>query len=67
MTENGLSPAHYPNGSADSAPLHTLCQQLNYQVEAFLAEDFKEEILRNTQLQCRHSLDIIHEALDRYP
>lgn len=73
MTENGLSSfttgSSYmqSNGSADAESLHTLCKRLHSQVEAFLAEDFKEEIFRNTQRQCRHSLSIIHEALEKYP
>ena len=48
-------------------PLRILCAQLHEQIEAFLQEDIQEERLKAVQAQCRHSLDIIQEALDRYP
>lgn len=54
------------NGDEPSS-LRALCVQLHEQVEAFLQEDFQEEILQHVQSQCRNSLQIISEALQRYP
>ncbi|KAL9104553.1 MAG: hypothetical protein Q9163_000527 [Psora crenata] len=53
------------NGEAH--PLRLLCTELHTKIEAFLQKDIEEERLRAVQAQCRHSLDIIHEALNRYP
>ena len=54
------------NGNS-SAPLRDLCAELHKEVEAFLQEDVKTETLKSAQRQCRHSLDIISEAIERYP
>lgn len=51
----------------DSTPLRTLCIRLNAQITTFLYEDAKTERLKATQAQTRLSLQIIQEALDRYP
>ncbi|KAL9126423.1 MAG: hypothetical protein Q9217_004515 [Psora testacea] len=53
------------NGEAH--PLRTLCTELHKKIEAFLQEDIEEERLKAVQAQCRHSLSIIQEALDKYP
>lgn len=54
-----------PNG--DSHPLRALCAQLHSQVVAFLDENFKSAHLQAVQAQTRRSLQIIQEALDKYP
>lgn len=51
----------------DSTPLRALCTRLNAQIMTFLHEDVKTERLKATQAQTRISLQIIQEALDRYP
>lgn len=56
-----------PINQGDSIPLRILCANLHAKVEAFLQEDVETEILRSVQAQCRHSLGIISEALERYP
>ena len=53
--------------NGNSTPLRTLCADLHTKIEAFLQEDVKTEILKNVQTQCRHSLSIISEALEKYP
>ena len=53
--------------NGDSHPLRTLCAQLHSQVMAFLDEHFKSANLQAVQAQTRRSLQIIQEALDRYP
>jgi len=53
--------------NGDSTPLRTLCAQLHAQVTAFLQEDVETEMLKNVQAQCRNSLNIISEAIERYP
>lgn len=63
-SDNG-SGSGYGNG--DSTPLRTLCADLHTRITAFLDEDVPTERLRNVQAQCRHSLSIISEALERYP
>ena len=61
------APSGNSNGNVDPTPLRALCTDLHSQIEAFLQEDVETEVLRNVQKQCRHSLRIIQEALDRYP
>ncbi|KAL2044311.1 hypothetical protein N7G274_003016 [Stereocaulon virgatum] len=56
-----------PINHEDSTPLRTLCAELHAKVEAFVQEDVETETLKNVQTQCRHSLSIISEALERYP
>lgn len=53
--------------TTDDTPLRALCASLNAQVTAFLDEDVKTEKLKFAQAQTRISLQIIQEALDRYP
>ncbi|KAK3174260.1 hypothetical protein OEA41_001504 [Lepraria neglecta] len=65
LSTNGQT--EQPINQGDSTPLRTLCADLHAKVEAFLQEDVETEILRSVQAQCRHSLGIISEALERYP
>lgn len=53
--------------NGDSHPLQALCARLHSQVVAFLDENFKSTNLQAVQAQTRRSLQIIQEALDRYP
>ena len=55
----------FANG--DATPLRTLCTRLNVQITTFLHEDVKTERLKSAQAQTRISLQIIQEALDKYP
>lgn len=67
---NGHSDTYSPQNytvEGNSTPLRALCTRLNAQITAFLHEDVKTEKLRATQAQTRISLQIIQEALDRYP
>lgn len=67
---NGNSDTNYPQNQTvegDSTPLRTLCTRLNAQITTFLHEDVKTEKLKATQAQTRISLQIIQEALERYP
>lgn len=61
------SPPQDPIAEGDSTPLRNLCSRLNAQITTFLHEDVKTERLKATQAQTRISLQIIQEALDRYP
>ena len=62
---NGTSAQKSTNGGID--PLRILCSEVRRSIDAFLQKDFTEEVLWSVQLQCRNSLDIIREAIDRYP
>ena len=53
--------------NGDSHPLRALCAKLHSQIQAFLDENFKCARLQAVQAQTRRSLQIIQEALDRYP
>lgn len=67
---NGYSDTSLPQDpivEGDSTPLRDLCTRLNAQITTFLHEDVKTERLKATQAQTRISLQIIQEALDRYP
>lgn len=67
---NGHSETNSPQNhtiEGDSTPLRALCTRLNAQITTFLHEDVKSEKLKATQAQTRISLQIIQEALDRYP
>ena len=61
------SPSQDPIVERDSTPLRNLCTRLNAQITTFLHEDVKTERLKATQAQTRISLQVIQEALDRYP
>lgn len=63
---NDTSPQNH-EVEGDSTPLRALCTRLNAQITTFLYEDVKTEKLKATQAQTRISLQIIQEALDRYP
>ncbi|CAF9917673.1 hypothetical protein IMSHALPRED_003716 [Imshaugia aleurites] len=73
MTETGTSPSAHapvpesPLSNGDCNPLRTLCADLHARITAFLQEDVPTERLRDVQAQCRRSLAIISEALERYP
>lgn len=67
---NGHSETNSPENhtiEGDSTPLRALCTRLNAQITTFLHEDVKTEKLKATQAQTLVSLQIIQEALDRYP
>lgn len=69
-SQNGHSDTSLPQDpivEGDSTPLRDLCTRLNAQITTFLHEDVKTERLKATQAQTRISLQIIQEALDRYP
>ena len=51
----------------NSHPLRALCARLHSQIKAFLEENTKNARLQAVQAQTRRSLQIIQEALDRYP
>lgn len=53
--------------NGDAHPLRALCAKLHSQIEAFLDENVKSARLQAVQAQTRRSLQIIQEALDRYP
>ena len=74
MTTNGiLRSTDYSDSSqqtavnGDSHSLRSLCSELHQKIESFLQEDVEKEKLRAVQAQCRHSLAIVQEAIDRYP
>ena len=74
MTTNGiLRSTEHPELSeptitnTESHSLRALCDNLDQKIESFLEKDLEEPRLRAVQAQCRHSLAIIREALDRYP
>ena len=69
MTDAAQEPL--ANGAAESvngsSPLRALCILLRSRIEAFLQKDVQKEKLRNVQAQTRTALDVVLEALDRYP
>lgn len=70
LLANGHSDTDFPQNhtvEGERTPLRALCTRLNAQITTFLHEDVKTEKLKATQAQTRISLQIIQEALDRYP
>lgn len=53
--------------NGDLLPLRALCAKLHSQITAFLDEKVQNVRLQAAQAQTRRSLQIIQEALDRYP
>lgn len=51
----------------DSHSLRVLCKQIHHKINAFLQEESKEERVVDAQSQCRNSMNIIGEAIKRYP
>ena len=66
-TTNGATSPAITNGSHAKLSLIELSAKLHDRIQAFLKEDVESEVLRQVQEQTRGSLEIIHEALRRYP
>lgn len=56
-----------PTENGTPSPLRALCSKLHEQVFAFLGKEAETEILSKVQARCRHTVEIINEALKRYP
>ena len=52
--------------SAAKSSLPIVCEQIHQRVEAFLSKEPDSERLRGVQEQCRTSLRVIEEAIERY-
>lgn len=61
---------HRTNGNDNAVPrdrtLEALCHDLRRKVDAFLALETEDAVLRSTQRQVRVAGDVIDEALRRY-
>lgn len=49
------------------SPLRTLCAEVHEKVFAFLQQKAETELLMSVQAQCRNTISIISNALERYP
>lgn len=56
-----------PTVNGTLSPLRALCSELHEKVFTFLQQKAETEILKNVQAQCRHTISIIHDAIERYP